>query len=181
MTSLSKSLRSSLDPYAVWILNSMYDLSGTGKKGGFKYQLDLRIRHTCFNAIGHNDGLFNTDVINGSNTRAFIYEYFQNPLERGFPIPFVHYCSGSSRRNLPFSFPCLSVREFLKFPERTLIDSWFIPARPNLRRFCSNNKAAASMIPNPTNASQKLIDKVRTIVIRPMINPRTDHLMFLAE
>ena len=83
MTSLFKSLRSSLDPYAVWTLNSMYDLSGTGKKGGLEYQLDLRIRHTCINAIGHNDGLFNTVVINVSNTRAFIYEDFQNPL-RGF-------------------------------------------------------------------------------------------------
>ncbi len=62
----------------------MYDLSGTGKNGGLKYQLDLRIRHTCFNAIGHNDGLFNTVVINVSNTRAFIHEDFQNLLGRGF-------------------------------------------------------------------------------------------------
>ena len=61
----------------------MYDLSGTGKKGGLEYQLDLRIRHTCFKAIGHNDGLFNTVVIKVSNTRAFIYEDFQNPLGRG--------------------------------------------------------------------------------------------------
>ena len=159
----------------------MYDLSGKGKKGGLEYQLDLRIRHTCFKAIGHNDGLFNTDVINGSKTRAFIYECFQNPLGRGIPIFFVHYCSGSSRRNLPFSFPCLSVREFLKFPERTLIDSWFIPARPIFLRFCSNNKAAASIITKPTNANQKLIDNVRTMVTSPIIKPSTDHLIFLAE
>ena len=61
----------------------MYDLSGTGKKGGLEYQLDLRIRHTWINAIGHNDGFFNTVAINVSSTRAFIYEDFQNPLGRG--------------------------------------------------------------------------------------------------
>jgi len=38
----------------------MYDFSGTGKNGGLVYQFVLRIRQSCFKAIGHSEGFFTT-------------------------------------------------------------------------------------------------------------------------
>ena len=61
----------------------MYDLAGTGKNGGLVYQFDIRIRQSCFKAIGQSEGLLKTARITDITALLLIFEVIVFRKEAG--------------------------------------------------------------------------------------------------